>query len=113
MQHCVWRHEQKVISFPKKVNLRITKNYNDNALLLNRIQPDIEKILRKNQWLLEESINNLTDSDYPSNHRRSMGKESQGNTTVCRFLQGIQFHTQRKRWTKYYSHMFSKKLLPL
>ena len=53
----------------------ITKKYRDitlvailaktyNALLLNRIQPEIEKILRKNQSVfLEKAIHVFTDSE--------------------------------------------------
>ena len=46
-----------------------------NALLLSLTRLDIEKILRKNQ--------NLTDSNQPSNHRRSSNTEFRGNITVC------------------------------
>ena len=49
-----------ILPFPKKGNLRIAKNYRGiiltsivakiyNALQLNRIEPKIEKILKKNQ----------------------------------------------------------------
>ena len=49
-----------ILSFPKKGDLRISKNYRGitlssiaakiyNFLLLNRIEPEIEKILWKNQ----------------------------------------------------------------
>ena len=64
------------LSFPKKSNLGITKNHRGitaivakfyNALLLNRIRPEVEKVLRKNQ-ISEKSILKFTDSDYPSNH---------------------------------------------
>ena len=71
-----------------------------NALLLNRIRPKFEKILRKiSQTFLKEWIYSLADSDNSSNHRRSTSKESQGNTTVRRFLQSIRFHLQTKDGT--------------
>ena len=49
----------------------------------------------KSEWLSKKSIHNFTDSDYLSNHR-SMCKKSWGNTIICRFLQSISFHIQRK-----------------
>ena len=97
-----------LLPFPKKGDFGITKNYRGitltttaawvyNALLFNHIWLEIEKILRKkSDWLLKKLLHNFTDSDNPSNHQRCMSKESQGNTTVYRFLQGIWFHTQRK-----------------
>ena len=53
--------EDRIIPFFKKGNLRITKNFRDitlsaidaevyNVLLLSCIQPEIEKILKKNQY---------------------------------------------------------------
>ena len=35
-------------------------------------------------------------SDYPLIYQRSMYKKSWGNTTVCKFLQGIWFHTKKE-----------------
>ena len=110
-----------ILPFLKKSNLSITKNYRGvtltgiaakvyNDLFLNHIQPEIKEEIR---MAFGEIAPNLTDSDNLSNHPRSMNKESQGNTTVCKFLQSIQFHTQ-ERWNKYYLHMVSpKKLLQL
>ena len=42
-----------------------------NTLLLNRIEPEIEKILRKkSKRFLEKSIHNITHSNNLSNHGR-------------------------------------------
>ena len=66
LRHCNTIYNQNIINrwtkgcilpFPKKGDLRIAKNYQGitltsniyNALLLNYIEPEIEKILRKNQ----------------------------------------------------------------
>ena len=46
--------------------------------------------------MTKNSLHNLTDSDNQSNDRRCTSKESHGNATVCRFLQSIRFHSQRK-----------------
>ena len=46
-----------------------------NNLLLNRIEPEIMKVLRTNQNGFEKAINNITDSDNPSNFRRSSCKK--------------------------------------
>ena len=64
-----------------------TKVY--NALLLNCIGPEVEKLLEKLERLSEKSIHNLTHSDYTSNHRRSMCKKCKDNTIVRKILQGI------------------------
>ena len=50
----------------------------------------------KSEWLSQKFFHKRTDSDNPLIYQRSKGKKSHGNTTVWRFLQGIQFHTQRK-----------------
>ena len=44
----------------------------------------------------EKSIGHITDCNNPLNHQRNSSQMSWGNTTVCRFLRGIWFHTQRK-----------------
>ena len=49
------------------------------------------------KWFSEKPIQNITDSDYPLNFRWSSCKTLQGNTLICRFLQGIWFHTQREQ----------------
>ena len=43
----------------------------------------------------KKSLYSLTDSDNFSNHWRSMSKGSWSNT-ICRFFQGILFHTEKK-----------------
>ena len=98
-----------ILTFPKKVDLRITKNYGRitliviaamvyNGLLLNCIRSGIEKILWKKSEQLSKkrSHHNFIDPYYQSNHRNISGKESRGSTNVCRFLQGIQFYAQRE-----------------
>ena len=50
-----------------------------NALLLNRIRPQFEKILMKIRTAFRE-IHNFTDFDYSSNHRRNTHKKTGGNT---------------------------------
>ena len=85
----------------KKGDFVINKNYRGitltsvaakiyNALLLNYIEPEIEKVLEKSEWFLEKKIH-ITDSNNPLNHtcRKSPCKKLQGNTLVCRFLQDI------------------------
>ena len=82
-----------ILPFPKKGDLGITKNYRviylktraakvHYVVLVNHIQPEIEKILRKNQNGFRR---NFTDSDYQSNHQRNTGKESRSNITIRRF----------------------------
>ena len=51
--------------------------------------------MKKSEGFSEKSVN-ITDSDNLSNHQRSKLKKSLGNTIVCRFLQGILFHTLRE-----------------
>ena len=55
-----------------------------------------ENSLKKLERLSKESHQNLTDSENPWNYWRNTSKVSQGNTTVCRFLQCIRFSTKRK-----------------
>ena len=71
---------------PKKDHQGRTKNCKDinliaiavkvyNALLLRRIQSEVEKILRKKaKRFSKTSINNFLDSDYSLNHRRNTCK---------------------------------------
>ena len=56
--------------------------------------PKLRKFLGK----IRTAFEGITlDYDYLSDHWRSMDKKSWGNTTVCKFLQGIRFHRQRKK----------------
>ena len=66
-----------------------------NALILNRIEPEIEKILRKNQTGFQK--NRSKDSDNSPNHQRSTYKNNLGSTIVRRFRQNICFYTQREK----------------
>ena len=99
--------------FLKKSDLEIIKNYGGialtaraakvyNALILNRIQREIEKIFRNTNNLSNsafvETPYNLTDSANRSSRRRNMNKESWSNSTVRRFLKNIWFHSQKKDW---------------
>ena len=79
-----------ILSFSKKGDLGIAKNYRGitlifiaakiyYALLHNRIEPKIEKICRKEpKWLLEKSIYDITNFDYLSNCRRCMCEKPRG-----------------------------------
>ena len=104
----IYQNYQKISC--KKGYLRISKNYivititaiavkvtPTYILLRDRSQHKIEKILRKkSEQFSKKSLLNFTDSDNPLDHRRSTSKNSWGDTTVRRFLQGIRFHTKRK-----------------
>ena len=93
--------------FFKKGDLGIAKNFRDitltsiatkiyNALLLNCIGPDIEKILEKNKnsyWGNWSASQILTIRQILEGVR---AKKPQHNFTICRHLQGIWLHTQRK-----------------
>ena len=82
-----WR-KSCILLLPKKGNHKITKNYSgialtgiaakvyNNTLLLNRIQPEVEKILsKKSKQLSKKLIHNVINSDYPSYHRWSTRKK--------------------------------------
>ena len=72
------------------ITLTFTVAKGHNACLVNHIRTEVEKFLRKNlEKISEKLIDNFSNSDYTSNHRRSTCKKSRGNTIVCRFLQGI------------------------
>ena len=43
----------------------------------------------RSEWFPEKLIQNITDSDNSSNHRRSTCKIFRGNTVVCSVLRGI------------------------
>ena len=53
-----------------------------NVLLLSRIKTETEISKEKSERLSEKSILNITDSDSPSNHRKSSYKRFRGNTIV-------------------------------
>ena len=96
----------RIFLFPKKGDLRIAKNYRGitltsiaakiyNALLRNRIEPKIEKILRKNQ-------NGFRRNRYHKfmTIRRILegvrAKKTWRNNIICRVLQGHWRYTQRE-----------------
>ena len=96
---------------PKKGDLRITKNYWGitltaivarvyNALLLNCIGPEVEKILRKNPngfWRNQSTTLQILTIHWSV--ERVHAKKSQGNSIAWRFLQSIWFYTQGKDGT--------------
>ena len=92
--------------FLKKGDFGIVKNYQGialtsiaakiyNALLLNRIEPEIQKISRKNQNGFRKTV--------PQNQILTIrplfgvrAKNPRGNTLICRVLQGILLNIQRE-----------------
>ena len=108
MNKAQWRNGQKTaFLFSMKWVLGITENYRGitftdiatedyNTLLLNCIQPKVEKILWKNQNCFQK--NQSTPSQFLTIHRITKGiraKKSRGNTFICEFLQSIWLHTPR------------------
>ena len=49
-------------------------------------------LIFQSEQFSEKSIQNFTDSGYPSNFRRNTYKKSRGKIIVRRFLQGIWFY---------------------
>ena len=96
-----------ILSFPKKSDLRITKNYRGitltsiaakiyNVLLPNCIEPKIEKILRKNQNGFRR---NRSTTPQILTIRRILGvyaKKPCGNNIIYRLFQGIWQLIQRE-----------------
>ena len=93
-----------ILPFLKKGDLRMAYSYQGitlnsivakiyNALLLNHIEPEIEKILWKNP---NDFRRNRSTTSQILTIRRSSCKKSQGDTLIYRFLKGIWIHTQRK-----------------
>ena len=101
-----WWTKGCILLFPKKSDLGISKNYRGiiftsiaakiySALLCNRIEPKIEKILR----LSEKSIHDITN--YLSNSRRCTCKKPWGNN-IMTSPRPLTPYTER-RWSKYFS----------
>ena len=99
-----------ILSFPKKVDLRLAKNYRGitltsiaakiyNALRWNCIEPKIDNILRKNQNGFRR--NRSTTSQIVTIRRilKGYGQKPTGDITICRLYQGLRFHSQREDWT--------------
>ena len=93
-----------ILPFLKKGDLGITKNYRGitlnsivakvyNALLLNYIQPEIEKILRKNQTGFQR--NQSTTSQILIKSLKEYVQKSWGNI-VHRFLNCIWFYSKKQ-----------------
>ena len=98
-----------ILPFPKKGDLEIAKNYWGitltsitakiyNDLLLNQIEHEIVKILRKNQNGFQRNLSST--SQILTNCRILEGvhakKKTRGNTIICRFLQDIWLQTQKE-----------------
>ena len=93
-------------SLAKKCDLEIVKNYRgitltsiwakiQNARLFNCIEPENEKILKKNQNGFKR--NRYTISQILTIGRIFEGvcvKRARGDTHICKFLRGILLHTQ-------------------
>ena len=80
------------------------------ATLFPHIRSEVRKnLFEKSEGLSEKSIHNFTDSDKPSNHRKSTSKKSPGDISskhLITYSEGIR--------NKYYLYMiFSYKLLSL
>ena len=58
--------------------------------------PKLRRYLGRTKWLLEKSIHNITNFDYPSNSRRCTCKKPWGNNIICWLLQGLWLHMQRE-----------------
>ena len=102
-----WWHGQRdvILSFPKKGDLGIVKNYraitltsiaakNYNVLLRNQLEPKTEKILRKNQNGLRR--NRSMTSQILTTRWILEGvrvKKSRSNNIIRQLLQGIWLHT--------------------
>ena len=87
-----------VLLFPKKGNLKISKNYRGitltaltvkvyNAVLL-KLYPiwNWENSLEKSECVSEKLIHNINNSDYLINHWRSMSKKSQATLLFIDFF---------------------------
>ena len=80
--------------FPKKGDLRIAKNYRSiaaniyNALLRNRIEPKIEKILRKNQNSFRRN-RSTTSQILTIRQILKVCVKPRGNTIIRQLLQSI------------------------
>ena len=96
-----------ILLFPKKGDLRITKNYKGvtftsiaakvyYALLLNRIEPKIEQILRKNQNGFRWKRSTSQILTIRCIIERVRAKNLKTTQIVYRFLKGFWFHTQWK-----------------
>ena len=94
-----------ILPFPKKGDIQLAKNYRGitltsiaakiyNDLLHNRIEPKIEKILRKNQNGFRR--NQSTTSQILTILECVRAKKPRGNNIVCWLRQGLWLHTQRK-----------------
>ena len=113
-----------IVSFLKKSSLRLTKNYKGTsltaivakiyyALLPNLIQPEVKKILRKNQngfWRYWSTITQILTIHQIIDRVHVKNLKV---TLIYRFLQGIRLHTQRKDRANLLSYGLSKKLLLL
>ena len=109
-----------ILPFPKKGDLGLAKNYWGitltsvaakiyNVLQRNRIERKIDNILRKNQ---NDFRRNRSPTSQILTIRRILegvrAKKPTGNITICRFYQGLGFHSER-RWNTSYKHTACQK----
>ena len=97
-----------ILAFLEKGDLRIAKNYRGiiitsivakiyYVLLPNCIEPEIKKILWKNQnaFRRKRSISSQILTIWRSSNNKKK-KKPLGDTIICKFLQGIWLHTQSR-----------------
>ena len=96
-----------ILPFSKRGDLGIALNYRSitltsitvkiyNALLLNHIEPEIEKFLRKNQNGFRRNRSTTLQILTIGRILGVRAKKPWSDTLICRFLQGIWLHTQRE-----------------
>ena len=133
LRYCNAVYKQNIIEtwtkvhFPKKGDLRIAKNYRgltlrsiadkiNNALLINCIEQEIEKILTKNQngfrrnWSSTSQI--LTIHRIVERVGIKQKPEKRGENLIRWFLHGIWLHTQREYWANNLAYGLLKEANP-
>ena len=95
----------------KKGDLGLAKNYRGIILTFHSSQnlqcpttkphstPNRQNPEEKPKWLQKKQVHDLTNIDHPQNPRRREGKKLTGDITICRFYQGLRFHSQREDGT--------------
>ena len=58
--------------------------------------PKSTKSRGETKWLQKKQVHDLTNIDHRQNPRRREGKKLTGDITICRFYQGLRFHSQRE-----------------
>ena len=96
-----------ILPFPNKSDLGFIKNYRGvtlstlaakvyNVLLLNFIQPEVEKMFKKNQNGFWRNQSTILQIQTISRIIEGVHAKSWDNVIVRRFFLGIWFHTKRK-----------------